>query len=945
MNAKLEMSNCDVLVQQLAEEFLQRCRNGESPAIETYAEQHPDHADEIREMFPLVVEMDNFAKAHHAQSRSHAGDNGKLPWEQLGDFRLIREIGRGGMGVVYEAEQLSLGRRVALKVLSADRLGSDVHHERFRREAHAAANLQHPNIVPIFGIGDQDGTHFFAMQLIDGHSLNEINAMVTRSVSEDTKARVPLAPPVSSNSRAIDEKSQSALAEPVAHGKHGKDTNDEGPSLTRRVTMDDDTPPRGVSESVQDNSDGSVPLALPVSSDRRVKLEKQTTLAEPVAHRAMSSHDVARIGVQAADALDHAHTNGILHRDIKPANLLMDGKGHVWVADFGLAHVADSSLTEQGDVIGTLRYLAPETFEQEPDARSDIYALGLTLYELLAGQPAFDEINRAQLIGRITRGDVTPLQQRCPNSPRRLVEIVMKAIAGNPQQRYQSAAELKEDLKAFVNCGEDVARRGSPDPAETADRRSPELENCPAAVGDLRSAPCAGQETGTQRKTDVEVRPTTNARTVLVLAIACMLLIGGGVWIAGNGDRKLNLSFPGGELPKQRAEGRQEPQDPGVPRREPGNETHATQTRKVDSTHLLPPRPIATTKSTGVFDDSGQLLGDSESMGVGLGDLDGDGDLDAFVGNAANKPNRVWFNRGRGRFEDSGQELGSATTYSVELADLDRDGDLDALAPNYYSPTRIWINDGSGRFDTGQECVAENCRHVAVGDLDGDGDLDLFFARVSFPNLVWFNNGEGQFSDSDQRLGAARSSHTSLADVDNDGDLDAFVSNRADDTLWLNDGKGHFIPSEQQLSTNRGQATELVDFDSDGDVDALVANYEGAIKLWLNDGHGRFTLDVDSGAPNGWTSVRAADFDGDGDLDIVAAGDNIKGYGVQCAVWKNDAKVRLFSAPANFGPLFTRMCAPGDLDGDGDLDLFQANARGRPNRVWLNRNSGELESN
>src|SRR5262249_6556720 len=156
---------------------------------------------------------------------------------------------------------------------------------------------------------------------------------------------------------------------------------------------------------------------------------------------------VASIGVQVAEALEHAHRQGIHHRDIKPSNLLLDTQGTVWVTDFGLAKVDDQqNLTHTGDILGTLRYMPPEAFEGKTDARGDVYLLGLTLYEMLAFRAAFDERDRHRLIKQVTHEEPVRLGKLNRQMPRDLQTIVHKATEKEPKQRYVSAAELAEDL-------------------------------------------------------------------------------------------------------------------------------------------------------------------------------------------------------------------------------------------------------------------------------------------------------------------------------------------------------------------------------------------------------------------------------------------------------------------------------------------------------------------
>ena len=171
---------------------------------------------------------------------------------------------------------------------------------------------------------------------------------------------------------------------------------------------------------------------------------------------------VATIGVQVADALEYAHKQGINHRDIKPSNLLLDTQGTVWVTDFGLAKADDQqNLTHTGDVLGTLRYMPPEAFEGKTDAKSDVYSLGLTLYEMLAFRPAFDETERNRLIMQVTQEEPARLGRLNRDVPRDLQTIIHKAIDRDPKQRYGSAGALAEDLQRYIEDEPIKARRVS----------------------------------------------------------------------------------------------------------------------------------------------------------------------------------------------------------------------------------------------------------------------------------------------------------------------------------------------------------------------------------------------------------------------------------------------------------------------------------------------------
>jgi hypothetical protein len=303
----------------------------------------------------------------------------------------------------------------------------------------------------------------------------------------------------------------------------------------------------------------------------------------------------------------------------------------------------------------------------------------------------------------------------------------------------------------------------------------------------------------------------------------------------------------------------------------------------------------------GQFFDSGNSLGSVSSRDVSLGDLDGDGDLDAFVANGP--ANKVWLNDGSGNFTDSGQNLGISYPYSygVSLGDLDGDGDLDAFVANYVQPqaNKVWTNDGSGNFtDSGQNLGSEDSYDVSLGDLDGDGDLDAFVANGGLVNKVWLNDGSGTFTDSGQNLGGSGSFGVSLGDVDGDGDLDAFVAsyNQAN-KVWTNDGSGTFTDSGQNLGGSSSWRVSLGDLDGDGDLDAFVANYNQANKVWLNDGSGTFTDSGNSLGSSNSKGVSLGDVDGDGDLDAFVANYNPPAN----KVWLNDGSGNFTDSGQNLG--------------------------------------------
>jgi serine/threonine protein kinase len=300
---------------------------------------------------------------------------------RIGDYQIVRRIGSGGVGVVYEGIQKSLGRRVAIKTLTQGHLSS--HVSRFRREAKAIAMLHHTNIVKVFGSGIHEGTPYFAMQLIDGQNLAD------------------------------------------------------------------------VIEAAQKNLSNSVGI--------------------------QSQKEVAKIGVQVARALQHAHEQGVLHRDIKPSNLLLDENGTTWVTDFGLAKLADdkSRHAKTAGIVGTIRYIPPEGFSAQWDERSDVYSLGLTLYELITLRPVFEGDDFNQLVKTISDGSLSSNQTgKIEGGARDLETIIFKAVEREPSRRYSSAGELADELQRYLD-GVPIKAR----PVSTMEKTLRWAKRNPAAAG------------------------------------------------------------------------------------------------------------------------------------------------------------------------------------------------------------------------------------------------------------------------------------------------------------------------------------------------------------------------------------------------------------------------------------------------------------------------------
>jgi WD40 repeat protein/serine/threonine protein kinase len=457
-----DASSADLLG-QIADEFVEAFRRGRRPSVEEFARRYPAHADDIREMLPALVLMEEAKSADDTsgQRRRARASAAAAPLQQLGDYQILREIGRGGMGVVYEAQQLSLGRHVAIKVLPAHALLDPRQLGRFRREAKAAARLHHTNIVPVFGVGEQDGLHYYVMQFIPGLGLD--------LVLEELQRLQPGKPGHGSTSGLTD-------GEPRVSRKPVSSTD-----LARSLTTGRFTPAGGKHDDAPaPRSDSTTPAAAGAPADPAPRegasvagrlsdsFSPSSSVVLPGTGRQAGKRpltywqSVARIGAQVADALEYAHRQGIRHRDIKPSNLLLDTTGTVWVTDFGLAKADDQqNLTHTGDILGTLRYMPPEAFDGRADARGDVYSLGLTLYELLALRPAFNEQERSRLVKQVTTEEPARLDRLNRGVPRDLVTIVHKAISKEPGRRYQTAGSLAADLQRFLDDQPILARRSS----------------------------------------------------------------------------------------------------------------------------------------------------------------------------------------------------------------------------------------------------------------------------------------------------------------------------------------------------------------------------------------------------------------------------------------------------------------------------------------------------
>lgn len=450
-------------VEVLAERYAEQLRAGEEPSIEAFCREYPEHAEMIRAVFPSVAAAERASRQQEQQRQRSAASPfsaGQRP-EVIGDFRILREVGRGGMGVVYEALQLSLKRRVALKVINPLLATSERQLQRFRREAESAARLHHSNIVPVFGFGEDRGVYFYAMQLIEGATLAEIISGLHELPAGPTDAAEAAAPANSTSAIASSELRQ-------------RRTN-----LAVRQLLGRDFAARGLVQApVNDSTVICDPLQTPEASTIAFRLSGGESRTGPSAGESprpgsaegesqsggeaerlrlppLYFRNIARLIASAANALDYAHRQGILHRDIKPANLLVDVNGVVCIADFGLARAMEpDAITQTGEIVGTFRYMAPEQLRGHADPRTDIHALGLTLRELLTLEPM-----QGSLLQVTERHQLPAPRTLHPEIPRDLETIALTACMPEPERRYQTAGEFEADLLRFLEDRPIAARR------------------------------------------------------------------------------------------------------------------------------------------------------------------------------------------------------------------------------------------------------------------------------------------------------------------------------------------------------------------------------------------------------------------------------------------------------------------------------------------------------
>jgi eukaryotic-like serine/threonine-protein kinase len=348
------------------------------------------------------------------------------------------------MGVVFAARQISLNRMVAIKLL-ARHLATDAKFaERFAREARSAARLQHPHIVAVFSNGSEQGFSYYSMQLVEGKNLAEVLTGVKRLLEDDAHS-------ASDHDdyprRLLSTDASRFSSSPVTRGTPTKI-------------------PSSIGETAEPSS-GKTLIAhkgnkTDVVRDSSKQSSSRISMSENRSKREAYYKNIATLARDVAWALEYAHQQGTVHRDIKPSNLILDKSGQIWITDFGLAKLdSEQRMTQVGDILGTLRYVAPEQLDGVTAPSCDIYGVGVTLYELVTLQPAWSGNNHAQIMQRVRSDSVVRPRFVEPAIPRDLETIILTAMARNPADRYRSARELGDDLERFCNDQPIRARKPS----------------------------------------------------------------------------------------------------------------------------------------------------------------------------------------------------------------------------------------------------------------------------------------------------------------------------------------------------------------------------------------------------------------------------------------------------------------------------------------------------
>ncbi|HEV3023178.1 MAG TPA: serine/threonine-protein kinase, partial [Pirellulales bacterium] len=417
-----------------------------SAVLEEYIRRHP----------PLESELRALADMQRLLSAPRPPDGQPSTPKRLGEFFVLRRIGSGGMGDIYEAVQQKLNRRVAVKTMTSTRVDPRT-RERFLREQRVLAKLHHTHIVPIHTAGEDGPLQYFAMPFIDGAPLHRVVRMVGELRDGQSGSNTP---------------SLVALAGQLANESAAGDAALAAPPLATTLAV----PPKVACDGEPPTPAGSLAKS---SAAKPASPAEAPSDAVPTGPRTFSMEyfrSAAQVIADAAEALQHAHDVHVLHRDLKPSNIMVDTRGECWLIDFGLAGylkaarsapaaaangtvVDDSSAT---GCVGTLNYMAPEQFEDRADVRTDVWGLGATLYELLTLQRAFPGTAANAVHQAIVGAEPVHPRKLVANVPHDLAAICRKALARTPADRFQTAREFAADLRRWLAHEPTVARPARP---------------------------------------------------------------------------------------------------------------------------------------------------------------------------------------------------------------------------------------------------------------------------------------------------------------------------------------------------------------------------------------------------------------------------------------------------------------------------------------------------
>jgi serine/threonine protein kinase len=763
-----------------------------------------------------------------------------LTGQTLGQYRIVEQLGRGGMATVFKAFQPSLERYVAIKILPPYYAHEPGFAERFIREAKAVARLEHPHIMPIHDFGQEGDYTYIVMKYVPAGTLKDLIASTSLSLEQATDI-------ISQIASALDH----AHAQGIVH-------RDVKPS---NVLMDQ----------------GEWAFLMDFGLAKMVEGSKQLTASGVgVGTPAYMAPEQGR--GEKVDGRADVYSLGIVLYEMLTGQVPFDAETPMAVvlkhitAPLPMPRSVNPVIPESVERV-MLKSLAKDPADRYATAGEMATALRQAKAE---GEASPDELLSITEPMPVTEKAAPALVER-PTTP--TLEPAQKVVVAAPKRKLPWWAFVVGVLSLVAVLGVILVAAGviHPPVASTPVPALGAVDTPTSTVSPTETPTVVLQPTATSMFKLTEtpatvLQPTATSMFKLTEAPTTAL------------QPTLTSMFAPTPTPRPTETPFSSETDRVGTFADSGQRLGSANTLRVavgdldgdgdlDAFAAGDPNQVWLNDGMGIFADSGQAL--SAAMAVALGDLDGDGDLDAL---AVGGVSVLWLNDGTAVFVDSGQALGIAN--GVALGDLDGDGDLDALVVTAYPPRpdEVWLNDGAGNLaDSGQRLGNLNASAVALGDLDGDGDIDAFIARTAdegLPDEIWLNDGAGNLTDSGQRLATSRSMDVALGDVDGDGDLDALVGNccLAGNRLWLNDGTAVFVDSGQDIGSLDCHGVALDDLDGDGDLDAFVVNFGSTGSqpdaMWLNDGQGQFTNSGRRMGSSRGNALAVGDLDGDGDLDV-----------------------------------------------------------------------------